>query len=89
MTKKLMARIDGPKDPFVEQTLTNFGIEFHYVEIGSCPKCKHISCVCEILTAHKKGCSFRLASTCAIPIECDHGFDVCPTCDPCTCKETV
>lgn len=49
--------------------------------------CGHISCVCAILRGHVDGCKFRLAATCAIPIECDHGHDVCPECDPCTCPK--
>lgn len=48
--------------------------------------CGHIVCVCHIKKNHKDGCKFRLASTCAVPFECEHGFDACPTCDPCTCK---
>lgn len=81
----LKARVDGDPDPFVEQILTNLGIDFHYAPIEGCPKCKHLACVCETLKEHHEGCLFRLATTCSIPIECDHGFDVCPTCDPCTC----
>jgi hypothetical protein len=50
-----------------------------------CSVCGYLACVCEVLAAHKNGCRFRLAATCAIPVECDHGLDVCPTCDPCTC----
>ena len=38
---------------------------------------------------HVEGCRRRKAATCAIPIECDHGFDVCPVCDPCTCAEVT
>jgi hypothetical protein len=34
---------------------------------------------------HKPDCQFRIAETCAIPVECEHGHDVCPICDPCTC----
>lgn len=34
---------------------------------------------------HKAGCKFLRAATCAIGIECDHGRDVCPICDPCEC----
>lgn len=34
---------------------------------------------------HQPGCTMRLALTCAAAIECEHGCDVCPTCDPCTC----
>jgi hypothetical protein len=49
--------------------------------------CGLITCVCEEARSHKKECRYRLAMTCAIPISCDaHGYDVCPTCDPCTCE---
>jgi hypothetical protein len=52
--------------------------------------CQLISCVCAEKRKHKEGCQYRLALTCAIPIECEeHGFDVCPTCDPCTCGEAA
>lgn len=50
-----------------------------------CNQCGHLACVCIIEQLHKLGCTFRLAATCAVPIECQHGYDVCPTCDPCTC----
>lgn len=35
---------------------------------------------------HKAGCPELRARTCTTPIECLHGFDVCPECDPCTCN---
>ncbi len=38
-----------------------------------------------IATGHKEECKFRVATECAIAIECEHGYDVCPKCDPCTC----
>lgn len=47
--------------------------------------CNRISCVCEILREHADGCRFRTSATCAVGVECDHGFDVCADCDPCTC----
>jgi hypothetical protein len=53
----------------------------------ACDTCKHFACVCGIREKHHEECRFRVAATCAIPIECDHGRDVCPTCDPCTCEE--
>lgn len=53
--------------------------------ITSCPQCDRLACICAILRDHIDGCSFRRAATCGIGIECDHGRDVCPTCDPCTC----
>lgn len=41
-------------------------------EMG-CDTCGHLSCVCGLRKAHEEGCKFRLAATCAVPIECDHG----------------
>lgn len=50
--------------------------------------CGHISCVCELRAQHPNlKCRFRLAATGSIGIECEHGHDVCPICDPCTCEE--
>lgn len=34
---------------------------------------------------HDPKCRFHIAATCAGAVECEHGFDVCPKCDPCTC----
>jgi hypothetical protein len=53
----------------------------------SCLTCGHLSCVCRIKAIHVEDCRFRRAITCAVPIECDHGRDVCPVCDPCTCPD--
>lgn len=52
-----------------------------------CPRCGHISCVCGIIKSHKPDCLFRKAATCSVGIECEHGYDVCPKCDPCFCGE--
>lgn len=38
---------------------------------------------------HAPDCKWRVALLCAIPIECPHGYDVCPECDPCTCGPAV
>ncbi len=60
-----------------------------------CPECGHLTIAgenceaCRIRAAHREGCAFRLSATCAIPIECEHGYDVCPTCDPCSCAEVA
>lgn len=49
--------------------------------------CDMIECVCAFARGHEKLCRFRVALTCAIGFSCkEHGFDVCPVCDPCTCK---
>lgn len=55
--------------------------------IRNCQECKFISCVCSIIGAHKEKCKLRVSSICPIPIECTHGYDVCPECDKCTCSE--
>lgn len=34
---------------------------------------------------HARYCRFRVARECAIPVMCEHGYDVCPECDSCTC----
>jgi hypothetical protein len=52
-----------------------------------CDACGFICCVCAIRAAHKKGCKYRTSMECPVGIECEHGFDVCPICDPCTCAE--
>lgn len=48
--------------------------------------CDQIVCVCNEIRAHKIKCRFRVALTCPVAIECDHGVDVCPQCDSCTCS---
>ena len=52
--------------------------------INNC--CGFISCVCKILAEHAVDCKYRISATCAVPIECEHGCDVCSYCDACTCK---
>jgi hypothetical protein len=37
---------------------------------------------------HRPGCRWLRARLCAVGIECEHGFDVCPQCDPCDCGES-
>lgn len=37
---------------------------------------------------HKPGCPRLVSMTGAAAIECPHGYDSCPICDPCTCEET-
>lgn len=51
-----------------------------------CGKCRRLdACVCGVERRHKESCPFRRAVACPVAIECEHGYDVCPTCDPCTC----
>ncbi len=58
--------------------------DFNPVDPDKC-KCGHIACVCNIEQNHAVECKFRIAATGSVAIECDHGYDVCPICDPCTC----
>lgn len=58
-----------------------------YIPTRGCPRCQHLACICAILAGHATDCPFRRAATCAVGIECDHGYDVCGICDPCTCAE--
>lgn len=39
------------------------------------------------LMPHEKDCKYKKALECPVGIECKHGYDCCPICDPCTCKE--
>lgn len=56
--------------------------------IPVCPVCDFIGCcVCKIKAHHWPWCKFRNAMACPVAIECEHGYDVCPRCDPCTCSE--
>ena len=53
----------------------------------ACRNCQHFACICRVLASHAAWCRYRTAMTCAVGIECEHGRDVCPACDPCTCLE--
>jgi hypothetical protein len=59
------------------------------VTVLGCDVCGHIACVCNVKERHAEDCKFRVSVTCPVGIECEHGYDVCPTCDPCTCGAEV
>lgn len=48
-----------------------------------CNRRNFIYCTCD-LDRHVDGCKFLRAAS-GVAIACDHGRDVCPKCDPCTC----
>lgn len=52
-----------------------------------CEHCGHIleSCVCELVKEHKPDCRYRRAALLSVEIECEHGYQACPSCDPCSC----
>jgi hypothetical protein len=47
--------------------------------------CGMISCVCKKIAFHRAHCEYRKALVTPVAIECEHGVDVCPKCDSCTC----
>jgi hypothetical protein len=50
--------------------------------------CQMISCVCIEVEKHPDlACRYRKSLLCPVAIYCDHGYDVCPECDPCTCND--
>lgn len=71
----------------IKQVAADMNLDFVEGPITACSKCGHFACVCEAIAAHKPDCKFLRAVAGAVPIECEHGFDVCPRCDPCTCHD--
>jgi len=71
----------------VKQVATNLGMDFKKADINACTKCGHFACVCDVMAQHEPDCKYRRAMCSSVAIECDeHDIDVCPGCDPCTCK---
>jgi hypothetical protein len=52
-----------------------------------CSTCGYANCICQVRKEHVEGCQYLTSMRCPVGIECEHGYDVCPLCDPCTCKE--
>jgi hypothetical protein len=52
-----------------------------------CDTCGFIECICKIQREHHKLCRLVVAARCPVSIECEHGHDVCPICDPCNCSD--
>jgi hypothetical protein len=60
------------------------GVRYN-VEVG-CPKCGNLAtCTCPVEKQHAEGCRYRTAACLSIELACEHGFQACPICDPCTC----
>ena len=59
-------------------------------EIVACHTCQRFSCICVARSRHAADCRFLISASCPVGIECDeHGRDVCPKCDACTCGAGV
>jgi hypothetical protein len=57
-----------------------------FVRVG-CKRCDRLACVCNVQATHKETCRYRVSTQCPVAVACEHGFDVCPICDPCTCND--
>ena len=77
--------MDDPLIEKVREVANELGLSIT-LDPKPCPDCKHFACVCKVINEHKQDCKFRIATAGSVAIECDHGYDVCPICDPCTCK---
>lgn len=52
----------------------------------SCRRCGNlVACTCDLAKSHKAGCDYLRAATLGLELACEHGFQACPKCDPCTC----
>jgi hypothetical protein len=52
-----------------------------------CGKCGLIieSCVCALREKHMPDCRYLIAASLSVELVCEHGFQACPRCDPCSC----
>lgn len=50
-----------------------------------CGDCGFFACVCQLRNRHDKGCKFLRAAVLSVELACEHGYQACPICDPCTC----
>lgn len=52
----------------------------------ACLKCDNlVTCICTLKEQHKPNCRYLIVAGLSVEIPCDHGYQACPTCDPCTC----
>lgn len=49
--------------------------------------CGLISCACKEARTHERDCNYRRVLLLRVGIDCEHGYDTCPICDPCDCAE--
>jgi hypothetical protein len=40
----------------------------------------------DFIDDHERDCEYRRAAIAGVTYECEHGHQVCPVCDPCTCE---
>jgi hypothetical protein len=82
---------NGALDPqlrdMLKSAVESIGYNFIEGEIEACSICGYYECVCMLRTMHSPGCPYRKAMESSVSIECEHGFDICPQCDVCDCKE--
>jgi hypothetical protein len=57
---------------------------------AGCPSCGNLChCTCTLAERHRERCRFLLAARLSVELACEHGFQACPICDPCTCEPKV
>ena len=50
-----------------------------------CPGCGSVTCYCEQKARHRGDCRYLRAARLSFELACDHGYQACPECDPCSC----
>ena len=78
--------IESILDEAIQKLADKLGLDVVHGPINACPTCEHFTCVCDVMAQHEPDCKYRRAVCCSVAIECDHGYDVCTECDPCTCS---
>jgi len=59
------------------------------VQVG-CALCGNLAaCICGLRERHDPSCRFLRAASLSIELECTHGYQACPECDPCDCHPRV
>jgi hypothetical protein len=47
---------------------------------------REMSRMFDFIDDHERDCEYRRAAIAGVTYECEHGHQVCPVCDPCTCE---
>lgn len=57
----------------------------------TCAECGYFkfACICKLKLVHREDCRFLRAARLTVELACDHGFQACPICDPCSCGVEV
>ncbi len=54
---------------------------------GACVRCGNlVHCTCTLQERHQPGRRFVRAAMLSVELACEHGYQACPLCDPCSCE---